>query len=99
MENGLDRGFDHNPAVLKADPMAAEMEALDTQSLVERARGGDTDAFCQLCRAFESRLLRQAISLCGDVSLAEDLAQDTLVEAWRCLRRYNGRCQFFTWVC
>jgi RNA polymerase sigma-70 factor (ECF subfamily) len=31
--------------------------------------------------------------------LAEDLAQDTLVEAWRCLRRYNGKCQFFTWLC
>src|SRR5207249_618973 len=21
------------------------------------------------------------------------------VEAWKCLRRYNGRCQFFTWLC
>ena len=37
--------------------------------------------------------------LCGDPVLAEELAQDTLVEAWRCLRRYNGRCQFFTWLC
>jgi RNA polymerase sigma-70 factor (ECF subfamily) len=27
------------------------------------------------------------------------LAQDTLVEAWKCLRRYNGQCQFFTWLC
>ena len=27
------------------------------------------------------------------------MAQDTLVEAWKCLRRYNGRCQFFTWLC
>ena len=37
--------------------------------------------------------------LCGNATLAEDLAQDTLVEAWKCLRRYNGRCQFFTWLC
>jgi RNA polymerase sigma-70 factor (ECF subfamily) len=21
------------------------------------------------------------------------------VDAWRCLHRYNGRCQFFTWLC
>jgi RNA polymerase sigma-70 factor (ECF subfamily) len=27
------------------------------------------------------------------------LTQDTLVEAWRCLRRYHGRCGFFTWLC
>ncbi len=33
------------------------------------------------------------------VTLAEDLAEDTLVEAWRHLHRYNGRCQFFTWLC
>jgi RNA polymerase sigma-70 factor (ECF subfamily) len=39
------------------------------------------------------------MALCGQTSLAEDLAQDTLVEAWRCLPRYNGRCQFFTWLC
>jgi RNA polymerase sigma-70 factor (ECF subfamily) len=43
--------------------------------------------------------MRQAMALCGNEGLAEDLAQDTLVEAWRCLRRYNGRCQFFTWLC
>ena len=31
--------------------------------------------------------------------MAEDLAQETLVEAWKCLRRFQGRCQFFTWLC
>jgi RNA polymerase sigma-70 factor (ECF subfamily) len=43
--------------------------------------------------------LRQAVTLCGNLTLAEDLVQDTLVEAWKYLRRYNGRCQFFTWLC
>ena len=40
---------------------------------------------------YETRLLRQALALCGQPGLAEDLAEDTLVEAWRCLHRYNGR--------
>ena len=39
------------------------------------------------------------MALCGNATLAEDLVQDTLVEAWSCLRRYNGRCKFFTWLC
>src|SRR6266404_1715992 len=48
---------------------------------------------------FRSRMLRQSMTFCSNPTLAEELAQDTLVEAWRSLRRYNGRCQFFTWLC
>jgi RNA polymerase sigma-70 factor (ECF subfamily) len=77
----------------------AETESLNTGSLLASARAGDADAFCELCRTLESRLVRQAMSLCGNAGLAEELAQETLVEAWKCLRRFNGRCQFFTWVC
>lgn len=75
------------------------IEAPDSPGLLDRARGGDADAFCEVCRAHETRLLRQATALCGNPLLAEDLAQDTLVEAWKSLRRYNGKCQFFTWLC
>jgi RNA polymerase sigma-70 factor (ECF subfamily) len=39
------------------------------------------------------------MTLCGNETMAEDLAQDTLVEAWKSLRRYEGRSQFFTWLC
>jgi RNA polymerase sigma-70 factor (ECF subfamily) len=31
--------------------------------------------------------------------LAEDLSQETLFEAWKSLARYNGQCEFFTWIC
>jgi RNA polymerase sigma-70 factor (ECF subfamily) len=85
--------------VFSLNPAFVEIEPSDTRSLLDRARAGDTEAFCEICRLYETRLWRQALALCGDASLAEDLAQDTLVEAWKCLRRYNGRCQFFTWLC
>ena len=75
------------------------MEMPDTRSLLERARGGEAEAFCELCLSYEARLLRQAIALCGNASFAEDLAQDTLVEAWTSLNRFSGRCEFFTWLC
>lgn len=57
------------------------------------------EAFGQLCRFYETRLLRQALTLCGDEAVAEDLAQETLIEAWKSLHRFNRRCQFFTWLC
>ena len=76
-----------------------EVRTCQAASLLDQARAGDAEAFGEVCRSLETRLLRQALSLCGNMNLAEDLAQDTLVEAWRSLRRYNGKCQFFTWLC
>ncbi|MGA9777603.1 MAG: sigma-70 family RNA polymerase sigma factor [Verrucomicrobiia bacterium] len=90
--------FSYNLDVFSLTPTFVEIETPDTRSLLDLARAGDAEAFGGLCRAYETRLLRQATLLCGNATLAEDLAQDTLVEAWKCLRRYNGRCQFFTWL-
>lgn len=84
--------FTLNPAMPEAAPC-------ERDGLLAEARAGDAEAFGELCRAYETRLLRQAMALCGQASLAEDLAQDTLVEAWRCLHRFNGQCRFFTWLC
>ena len=80
-------------------PTFVATEIPETQSLLAEARAGDAEAFGELCRIHGTRLLRQAVALCGNLSLAEDLAQDTLVEGWKCLSRYNGNCQFFTWLC
>src|SRR5256884_4246083 len=91
--------FGYTCNVFTLNPAFVEIDTSDTRSLLEQAHSGDTKAFGEVCRVYETRLLRQAIALCGNSTLAEDLAQDTLVEAWKCLRRYNGRCQFFTWLC
>jgi RNA polymerase sigma-70 factor (ECF subfamily) len=73
---------------------AAEMERL-----LVLAKTGDAEAFGELCRIHETRLLRQAMLLCGNPDTAEDLAQETLVEAWKSVQRFKGRCQLFTWLC
>ncbi len=85
--------------MLTLHPTLAETIPSETSGLLSQAQAGDAEAFGGLCRVYETRLLRQALALCGQPALAEDLAEDTLVEAWRCLHRYNGRCQFFTWLC
>src|SRR5436305_14419723 len=85
-------------AVLSLNLTFVELEGSATQTLLERARSGDLDAFGEVCRIHESRVLRQAMRLSGNPTVAEELAQDTLVEAWRCLPRYHGKSQFFTWL-
>jgi len=85
--------------VLSLNPTFVEIASSDTSSFLAQAQAGDAEAFGEICRVYETRLLRHALSLCGNGTIAEDLAQDTLVEAWKNLGRYEGRCQFFTWLC
>jgi len=68
--------------VFSLTPTFVESGDSDTRSLLGEAQAGDAEAYSDLCRVYETRLLRQAIALCGNAALAEDLAQDTLVEAW-----------------
>ena len=66
--------------------------------LLSRARARETRAFCLLIEPLQARLLRQAAALAGDLSLAEDLVSETLVEAWKSLPRYDQTCRFSTWL-
>ena len=73
-------------------------ERSDSRELLARACAGDADAFCRLAEPLQARLLRQAVALTGDVSAAEDLVSETLVEAWKSLPRYNQTCRLSTWL-
>jgi RNA polymerase sigma-70 factor (ECF subfamily) len=74
------------------------VEIIDAGELLTRARAGDAQAFCRLTEPLQTRLLRQAAALSGDVSAAEDLVAETLVEAWKSLARYDESCRFSTWL-
>jgi RNA polymerase sigma-70 factor (ECF subfamily) len=93
--------FEHNSRahVTSIAPLFVEVENPEARTLLNLACSGDGEAFCQICRDHESRLLRQSLVLCGNLASAEDLTQETLIEAWRSLHRFNGKCQFFTWLC
>ena len=53
------------------NPGFAEIEISDARILLDRAQGGDAEAFGEVCRVYETRLLRQAIVLCGNATLAD----------------------------
>lgn len=80
------------PEFVDTDPLA------EAAGLLDRAQAGDVEAYGEVCRLYEDRLLRQAMVLCRNAALAEDLAQDTLVEGWHCLGRYDARRPFFPWL-
>jgi RNA polymerase sigma-70 factor (ECF subfamily) len=70
----------------------------DERELIGRAQAGEATAFEQLAGRHAAPLWRCALALGKDGHWAEDLAQETLLEAWRSLARFDGRCQFSTWL-
>jgi RNA polymerase sigma-70 factor (ECF subfamily) len=67
-------------------------------ALVARAQRGDDAAFSELVQRHASRLLNMVSHLVGSREDAEDLVQETFVQAYRGLGTYQGRSQFFTWL-
>ena len=78
--------------------MVDDEATVDQRSLVERARGGDHDAFAQLVHASIGRLDTAARLIVRDPELARDAVQDGLIRAWRDLRKLRDAERFDAWV-
>lgn len=72
----------------------AEIAAL----LIERARGGDMQAWARLYQDHFDGLFRHLRYLTGDAQVAEELVQETFVQALTCIARFDGRSRFSTWL-
>ncbi|MEN8162892.1 MAG: sigma-70 family RNA polymerase sigma factor [Acidobacteriota bacterium] len=71
---------------------------VDDRLLVKRAQRGDTRAFEVLYRTHSKRVYALCRRLCGDMTLAEDLCQETFVRAWTGLASFRGKAAFGTWL-
>ena len=68
------------------------------RDLVERARGGDREAFAVLVHQVSDSLYAVAYRILRDASLAEDALQNALVLAWRQLPRLRDADRFEAWI-
>lgn len=73
-------------------------EHLDDAYLVKQAKAGSTDAFEVLVGRHADRAYRVALRLTGVPHLAEDIAQDAFVSAWRGIGAFRGEASFSTWL-
>ena len=75
------------------------MELRDTDLIARVLAGNDRHAFAELVRRHQSSLrgfLRRLTG--GDVALADDLAQEACIEAYRNLAKFGGASAFETWL-
>jgi RNA polymerase sigma-70 factor (ECF subfamily) len=70
----------------------------DDAMLCRRAAEGDRGAFSLLVEAHGQRLRAFLTHLAG-ADLADELAQESFVKAWRSLRSFRGDSKFSSWLC
>lgn len=80
----------------QADSERVELEK--ERELIARAKKGDRAAFAALVRAHQDEVYTLARRLAGDPHLASDIAQESLVRAWRALPRFRGDSRLSTWL-
>src|SRR6201987_4110191 len=67
-------------------------------ALVQRARAGDSRAFERLYREHSGRVYGLCLRMTRDAQLAEDCTQDTFINAWRALAKFETRSSLATWL-
>ena len=80
-----------------ADPASDEYPA--DAALIAACRKGDLAAFEQLYRRHHARIYALCWRLCAnDAHQAEDVLQETFVQAWRKLDGFRGDAAWTTWL-
>lgn len=73
-------------------------EANEDRAAIEAVLGGDYDAFELLVEKYEGRIYRHLRKMVKDAYLAEDLLQETFLNAYRGLKDFSGNSSFSTWI-
>ncbi len=66
--------------------------------LVSMARTGDRDAFAELVRRRESWVRTLLLRCCGNATLADDLAQQAFMQAWKTVAQLRQASRFGPWL-
>jgi len=77
---------------------APDLSSEESDRLVVLAGSGDTDAFGELVKYHQSRLRNLMRRLSNDPVLADDLAQQTFLEAWRSIKNLRSTSAFSAWL-
>ena len=75
------------------------IDAMTDADLVTASLAGDRDAFAQIVERYQRLLCSLAYSATGSFTESEDIAQETLVAAWRQLAQLREPEKLRSWLC
>lgn len=81
----------------RASERQSTVSADDYRLIAECLRGG-TDAFGRLIYRYEERLYNTVYGLVGNAEDAQDVVQETFLNAYKSLNNFKGDAEFFTWL-
>lgn len=71
---------------------------IESALMTGKAAAGELDDIDELVRVHQARIRRFAAYTTGDPDLAESIAQDTLMRAYRGRENFRGDCSLTTWL-
>ena len=81
-----------------ADTDERDCQGFNDARLVEMTREGSQEAFAELVRRYESRLIRVISRFILDAVMVEDLTQDVFLRAYRRLELFDPSRRFGPWL-
>ena len=82
----------------EAPHIQIDLDSVTEARLVAQALGGSEAAFEQIVRRHQRAVLTLLVRLTGDAGLAEDLAQETFVKAFRSLGAFDTARRLSSWL-
>src|SRR5579862_9754146 len=74
------------------------LAAPDDRALIERAQGGDREAFEALVQRYDRDVLRIALNVLHKTEDARDVYQEAFLKIYKNLPRFRFECSFYTWT-
>jgi RNA polymerase sigma-70 factor, ECF subfamily len=75
-----------------------QMNNIDEGPLLDRARNGDHEAFCQLFRSCEKVAYGAARKFFSNLADVEDVVQEGAMKAFMAVKKFRGESKFSTWL-
>lgn len=77
---------------------AAQPDQSEEAGIIARAQRADTRAFEALYRMHVDKVYGLCLRMTGNVSEAEDCAQEAFIQAWNKIDKFRGDSAFSTWL-
>jgi len=71
---------------------------ISNSELVKKSQLGDRSAFEQLVLRHQELVFSLAYKLTGNRAMANDVAQEAFIRAWKAIEKFRGDSTFSTWI-